>query len=54
MTPEWVLIVSLLGWLVLVASAYRARRVSASKTVFYALVWGAIFFAMAAFFTAVG
>ena len=53
-TPAWVSIVSLLGWLILAGSALRARRINASKAVTYALIWGAIFFAVAAAFTAIG
>ena len=54
MNSDWVLVVSLLGWLVLAGSALRARQLNASKVVLYGLVWGAIFFAVAAVFTAIG
>lgn len=54
MTANWVSIVALLGWLILAGSALRARRLNASKAVIYALIWGAIFFAVAAVFTAMG
>ena len=54
MTPGWVSLVLLTGWLVLAGSALRARQLSARKTVTYALVWGAILFAVAAAFTAMG
>jgi hypothetical protein len=54
MTPQWVSVVALLGWLILAGSALRARQLSASKTVIYALTWSAIFFAVAAVFTALG
>jgi hypothetical protein len=54
MNSRWVSLVALLGWLVLAGSALRARRINARKAVVYALVWGAIFFAAAALFTALG
>ena len=54
MSGSWVSVVLLLGWLVLVGSALRARRLNASKAALYALIWGAIFFAVAAVFTAMG
>lgn len=54
MTPSWVSIVALLGWLVLAGAALRARRLNAQKAVTYGLIWGAIFFAVAAIFTAIG
>jgi hypothetical protein len=54
MSADWLSIILLLGWLVLVASALRARRLNASSMVIYALIWGAIFLAVAAIFTALG
>ncbi|MBO0748921.1 MAG: hypothetical protein J2O44_00620 [Porphyrobacter sp.] len=54
MTPTWVSVVALLGWLVLSVSALRARQLNARKAVVYALIWGAIFLAAAAVFTAIG
>jgi hypothetical protein len=54
MTPSWVSVVALAGWLVLALSAYRAHRLNARRTVVYALIWGAIFLAVAAVFGAVG
>ena len=54
MTSDWVSVVALLGWLVLAGSALRARQLSASNAVLYALIWGAIFFAVAAVFSAIG
>lgn len=54
MTPSWVSIVALAGWLVLSLSALRARRLNARKTIVYALSWGAIFLAVAAVFGAIG
>jgi hypothetical protein len=54
MTPGWVSLVLLLGWLVLAGSALRARQLGAGKAVTYALIWGAIFLGVAAAFTAMG
>jgi hypothetical protein len=54
MAPTWVSVVALLGWLVLSASALRARQLNARKAVVYALIWAAIFLAVAAVFGAVG
>jgi len=51
MTPGWVSLVLLLGWLILAGSTLRARQVSAPKAVTAALVWGATLFAVAAAFT---
>ena len=53
MTPGWVSIVALAGWLVLSLSTLRARQMNARKTVTYALIWGAIFLGAAAIFGAV-
>ena len=53
MAPTWVSVVALIGWLVLSISALRARQLNAQKTVVYALIWAAIFFAAAAIFGAV-
>jgi hypothetical protein len=50
---EWVSIVALLGWLILAASAYRAKQVGAGKTIVMALAWVSIFFLVAAVFSAV-
>ena len=44
-------LVALVGWLILVAGAYRAHRVSARKTVVLGLTWGAIFLAVAVIFS---
>ena len=49
----WVSIIALTGWLVLAASAFRAQRVGAGKTVVMALAWISIFFLVAAVFSAV-
>lgn len=54
MTANWVSIVALLGWLVLATAALRARQVNARKVVTYGLVWGAIFLAVTAIFSAIG
>ena len=50
---QWVSIVAMAGWLVLVLSAYRAHRVGAKKTIVLALAWIAIFLLIAAVFAAV-
>ena len=52
MIPTWITAVSLAGWLILSVSSWRARQLSARKTIVYALIWGAIFFAAAAVFSA--
>ena len=53
MSDQWVSIVALAGWLVLALGAYRAQRIGAGKTLVMALVWGAIFFLVAAVFAQV-
>ncbi len=50
----WVSIIALLGWLILALGAYRSRRINGRKTLTMALTWGAIFLAVAFFFTLVG
>jgi hypothetical protein len=52
MTPMWVTLISLTGFLVLAIAGLRAQRLKARKAVVYALVWGAIFLAVAAAFGA--
>ena len=54
MNSSWVSVIALLGWLVLAGSALRARQLNARKAILYALIWGAVFFAAAAIFTAIG
>jgi len=54
MTGTWVSLISLLGFLVLAITALRAHQLDARKVVVYALAWGAIFFAAAALFGALG
>jgi hypothetical protein len=53
MTLSWVSLVALAGWLVLALTALRARQLNARKAVVYALMWGAIFLAVAALFGAI-
>ena len=53
MTPTWISVVALLGWLVLSLSALCARQLNARKVVIYGLVWAAIFVAVGAIFTIV-
>jgi hypothetical protein len=52
MTPVWVSVIGLLGWLFLSWSALRAQQLNGRKTVIYGLIWGAIFFAVAGVFGA--
>lgn len=52
MTPMWVTLISLIGFLVLAISALRAHRLDARKAVVYVLVWGALFLGAAAVFGA--
>lgn len=47
---QWVSIISLVAWLVLALSAFRAHRIGAKQTVVMALVWISIFFLAAAVF----
>lgn len=54
MTPTWASAVALAGWLILSLSALRARQLNARKAIVYALIWGAIFLAVAAAFEVVG
>jgi predicted exporter len=51
---QWISIISLVAWLVLAVTAYRSHRLGAKKTVVLALAWLAIFFLVAAVFTAIG
>ena len=46
-------LIAMLGWLVLVLSAYRSYQVDVSKTIRMALIWASIFTGMAFFFTLV-
>jgi len=54
MTPSWISVIALAGWLVLALSALRARQLNARRTVVYALIWGSILLALTALFSAVG
>ena len=54
MTANWVTIVALFGWLILATAALRARRINARKAVTFGLIWGAIFLAVTAVFSAIG
>ena len=51
---QLVSIVGLLGWLILAASAYRARQITTRKTLRFALIWASLFLAVAFVFTAMG
>ncbi|WP_340587739.1 hypothetical protein [Erythrobacter alti] len=48
---HWVSIIAMLGWLVLVAGAYRSYQVDTSKTIRMALIWASIFAAVAFVFS---
>ncbi len=50
---QWVSVIALLGWLVLVLGAYRSYRVDTGKTIRMALTWAAIFTGVAIFFSMV-
>ena len=50
---HWVSIIAMIGWLILVVSAYRSYRVDTAKTIRMALTWAAIFTGAALFFTLV-
>ena len=47
-------LVALLGWLVLVAGAFRAHRIGARKAIVLALIWASIFLAVAFVFSLIG
>lgn len=51
---QWVSIIAMLGWLVLVAGAYRSHQIDASKTIRMALIWASIFAAVAFVFSLIG
>lgn len=53
---QWQLVslVSLLGWLVLAAGAFRAHRIGAKRAIVLALVWASIFLAVAFVFSMIG
>ncbi|WP_165853480.1 hypothetical protein [Aurantiacibacter aquimixticola] len=50
---QLVSIVALLGWLVLCFGAYRSYQIDTSQTIRMALMWGAIFAAVAFVFSLV-
>ena len=47
---QLVAIIATLGWLVLVAGAYRSYRIDTGKTVRMALTWAAVFAGVAILF----
>jgi len=51
---NWVSLIALTGWLVLVLSSYRAHRVGAGKTVVMATAWLAIFLLITGIVVAIG
>lgn len=50
---QWVSLIAMSGWLILMLAAYRSHRVNASKTIRMALIWATIFAAVTLFFTLV-
>lgn len=50
---QWLSAIAMIGWLILVAGAYRSYRVDTGKTIRMALTWAAIFTGVAIFFTLV-
>ncbi|MBH5322597.1 hypothetical protein [Aurantiacibacter sediminis] len=48
---QWVSLIAMLGWLVLILFAYRSYRVDTGKTIRMALTWAAIFVGVAIFFS---
>ena len=48
---HWVSIIAMLGWLVLVAGAYRSHQVNMGKTIRMALIWASIFVGVALIFS---
>ena len=53
-SDNWVSLIALVGWLVLVLNALRARRLGARKITVLGLVWLAIFLLTVGAFTAIG
>lgn len=51
---QWVSIIAMLGWLVLVAGAYRSHQIDTSRTIRMALIWASIFAAVAFVFSFIG
>lgn len=45
--------IAMIGWLILVLSAYRSYKVDTAKTIRMALIWAVIFAAVAIFFSLV-
>lgn len=48
---QWISIVALAGWLILVLGSYRSYQVNASQTIRMALIWGAVFAGVAFVFS---
>ena len=51
---QWVSIVALAGWLILMLGAYRSYRIDTSRTIRMALIWAAIFMGVAFLFSLIG
>jgi hypothetical protein len=49
---SWVSLIALVGWLILLVGAFRARRVVGRKMLVMALTWGAIFLLVTAIISA--
>ena len=47
-------LVALFAWLILAVSAFRAHRIGKRKLIVMVLTWGAIFAAVALFFSFIG
>lgn len=50
----WVSLIALVGWLILVASAFRAQRIDTRKTLMMALAWATVFLLVTVAFVAIG
>lgn len=52
-SPNYLSIIVLFGWLILIFGAYRSYRVGAAQTIRMALVWAAVFAGVAFVFSTV-
>lgn len=48
---QWISIIALTGWLILMFGSYRSFRIDTSQTIRMALIWGAIFTGVAFVFS---
>jgi len=51
---HWVSIIAMLGWLALMAGAYRSHQIDTTKTIRMALIWASIFVGVAFVFNLIG